>query len=337
MIRRYTGTVLDTILKQIEDELGPTAEIISTRELPDSRYEVCARSQIIESDEERDDISSGALYDELRGVPSPLIRDENQPWAGYGELHARLEGSGLSEGFISRIQGELNTKLLKEPLTMSKVVAEGLQRIIGCDATLHEGKRVIVCFGPPGVGTSTLIAKLAVKFKEAARQNVGIVASPSYDREAFSLGLYCEQAQLPCHYLNARQSFSRAIEQAVAAMSTCDIVFAETPSLDIRDPAVRRMVTMMLAKIPQLEPLVVLPAAFDGAEAERWLSFLSETGGTRVALTHLDVFGVVGPLVEAVVTHGKSFAFFATGPRVPFDVEPASAQRLATLITRMVH
>ena len=54
----------------------------------------------------------------------------------------------------------------------------------------------------------------------------------------------------------------------------------------------------------------------------------------RLVVTQLDRCGYSGPLVQGLLEVAKPVAFFGIGERVPQDVEPAAARRLARMLTR---
>ncbi|MFM1847434.1 MAG: hypothetical protein RL417_908, partial [Pseudomonadota bacterium] len=49
-----------------------------------------------------------------------------------------------------------------------------------------------------------------------------------------------------------------------------------------------------------------------------------------------DESGYIGPVVNTLIGLEKPVAFFTTGQRVPEDIEPASARRLAWMLRRPV-
>jgi flagellar biosynthesis protein FlhF len=211
-----------------------------------------------------------------------------------------------------------------------RLVAGRLSQLLKFDARISAKRRILVFVGPHGAGKTSVIAKLASKLQESFQLKVGLVEVNHTSLEApFHLGTFAGLMKMPCCFVDkvAYQRGSKAYQMALADLDLCDVVLVDSDGRT-KVPSVRE---------DEIEPILVLPAAWRSEELIATARQYESTGYRRIAVSKIDACGFAGPLIEALVDLKKPLAFFSNGPRIPQDLEPASARRLGRMLTQVLH
>lgn len=211
-----------------------------------------------------------------------------------------------------------------------RLVANRLGDLLRFDARISAKRRILEFVGPNGAGKTTLIAKLAARLKEAFNLNVALVGVESHRlANGFHLGTFGSLTGIPFHEVERAdyQRGSTAYRRILTSCDCADVVLIDSDG-KTSVPDVRREET---------EGIMVLPAPWKSEELVEAVRRYESTGFARLAISKLDCCGFAGPLIEALVGLEKPLGFFTCGPRVPQDLEPASARRLARMLTQILH
>ena len=132
----------------------------------------------------------------------------------------------------------------------------------------------------------------------------------------------------------------REVERAVSSLRGCDIILVDTPGCDLSDARAIDNLSGELARVPAVETFLVLEAAGSKEISHAKHAFRS-LDCERIVVTKLDRTGFIGPVINLALEGSaecpKPLAFFSTGTRMPEDIEPATARRLARLLVRSMH
>ena len=254
-----------------------------------------------------------ALVDELSaGRPS---RDQAMTLlraAGIEGDFAKTVAKG--KGRIPGSPGELRHYLRKRLATQFTAVSGLLET---------SGPRLLACVGPTGAGKTTTLAKLAARAKLDLGVSVGVIsldthrvgASEQWKRYARLLGI-------PFHVATDRVSFERA-----AAEMDCELLLVDTPGRSPSDGKDSWLLPACLERVVDREVavLAVLPAWLSARDAARVLDTYNAPAPVAVVLTKVDEASSVGGALQASALHTLPIAYLCRGPRVPDDIEDASA------------
>ncbi len=212
----------------------------------------------------------------------------------------------------------------KQPISAERAIAKRLNRLLTFDSRVPEDGRAIAFIGPRSCGRTTLIAKLAVCLRESFALSVGMISSDAErGGEGFHLGTFASLAGLPCVAL-PKQATRYTVERATEQLKDSELVLIDVPTGQERSLLANCDAERMLVLSANMGQDAIVEAALRYPEAE----------SARLAITHVDRCGYSGPLVEALLEAAKPLGFFGLGPRVPQDAEPATARRLARMLTR---
>lgn len=188
--------------------------------------------------------------------------------------------------------------------------------------------RVIAVVGPTGVGKTTTIAKLAARDALVHHRRVALISADDYRLGgADQLARFAELMDVPF----AVASDPASLVSALSRFMLADRIYIDTAGRSPRSPGAHAQLAAMLASAGAAT-LLCLSAA---TRSQELLAILAQHAGFEpqaIVTTKLDEAELVGaPLVAALRT-GLPLAHFATGQRVPEDLEGASAERLASLL-----
>jgi flagellar biosynthesis protein FlhF len=87
-----------------------------------------------------------------------------------------------------------------------------------------------------------------------------------------------------------------------------------------------------LATRSDIDAQLVLSSSMKSADLTRVVDSFEVLRPQRLLFTKLDETGSYGPILNEAVRTSKPLSFFATGQRIPEDLEAVSRSRLAELI-----
>lgn len=327
--KTFRGSDMSALLAMVREEFGEDAIIVGSRTLENDALEVEVAVEengalgIALAESERtlaDVIELGTPYEPIvRAERRSTIEDELLA-QGVAPALARV----LAERTDSRDQSE-------------RSLAAALEGVLEFEVRLPLRKRVVGFFGATGVGKTTTIAKLAAQLQRVCRLKVGLVCGDTYRVGAsFQLKAYASLLQAPFRCLSGAGKHLVELEDAIADLAHCDVVLVDFPGVSVRDVTRIEGLVRQCAGVNEMERLLVLPAPSNGPDLARVTEAFSPLGIERVVLTKIDESGYIGPALNTLVSLDKPVAFLTTGQRVPEDIEPASARRLAWMLRRPV-
>jgi len=231
-------------------------------------------------------------------VMEELVREAMRVATGHGE---REIGDSLREG-------------LRRRLTPASPPWQG------------DARRVIALVGPPGVGKTTTIAKIAARALLESKLKVALVTVDTYRIGAGEhIGRYGEIMGVPTHL--ARDP--AGLRQAMAACPEAQLVLIDTAGRS--DPAALEAQGQLLRAVPETEQHLVLSAATGGRELRAVARRFKGRGVSRLILTKLDETDGPASVLSVGTELSCPVSCVTDGQRVPDDLHPASGTLLLNL------
>jgi flagellar biosynthesis protein FlhF len=304
----YRPTVREA-LRAVREELGPTALVLSTRMVasPGVRGWIGGRGVEVTAAVDRDQVSTARI------TPSASRLDQRSR-----SIAAQLTASGLSESVA--------TAVAKHPAlhargagaqTLRDAVADTLAPL-----TAPEGDfaAVEVFVGPPGVGKTTTIAKIAAQERAARAARLGLVAADGFRVGAVEqLRLYADIIGSPFAVARSGAELTRAIDRLDGP------VLVDTAGRSPKDEGIAEILDV-LSKRTGIRRHLVMPATTPAAQAKRIIERFAPTHPDRLVLTRLDEIDTLAPLVDVLTDSALPVSYLATGQSVPDALERATPE-----------
>jgi flagellar biosynthesis protein FlhF len=292
------------------------AELASIKRLVGEVLEISKRGPAGES-------RSGGGEAEL-GVPLSscvnALRRHGVAQVWIDELIERVRADGAiggSEAGVSRaIRGVLGTMI---PITTVSDEAAG-----------RRGRPLVVALiGPTGVGKTTTIAKLAADLALRRGKRVALIAADTYRIAAVEqIKTYAGIIGLTVEVVHGPDEMA----EAMARTRDYDVVLIDTAGRSQRDTdRLDELAEVLAAAEPDRVHLVLSATAAEPVILEAAAAF-NALRPTSIAFTKLDEAVLLGSLVNVPRALGMGVTYLTNGQDVPDNIEPATGERIATML-----
>ena len=320
-LKRYRRPTLKDALRAIREELGPDALVLSTREVTATgvRGMIGRREIEVTAAAERHELPDSR---HMASEPVAAAPRRSRADRAIDQIAARLEAGGLSADHAREIAASHPTGRRRGADAESlRVTLERELTMLASDAEPYAPIEVFV--GPPGVGKTTTIAKIAAQERAREGKRLALLAADGFRVGAIEqLRLYADILGSPFSAARTPDEFARVLD--VAKRPLLVDTAGRSPSDDVAKDMFR-----VLATRSDVRTHLVIPASLSAKAAERMIERFADARPTRVVLTRLDETDTIGPIVSVLRARRLPLSFFGTGQNVPADLQRVTAPVLA--------
>jgi flagellar biosynthesis protein FlhF len=193
----------------------------------------------------------------------------------------------------------------------------------------QSGVRVAALVGPPGAGKTTTLVKLAVNYGMACRRPVLLISMDNHRiAAAEQLRSYAGILGVGFQVLETVSALAQSIEENRGK----DLILIDTPGLGFTDLGDCSELAHFLSTRADIDTQLALAASVKPADLSRMVDAYQVFQPQRLVFTKTDETACFGPVFNEAVRTGMPLSFFATGQRIPEDLEEVTAARLTKLI-----
>jgi flagellar biosynthesis protein FlhF len=197
------------------------------------------------------------------------------------------------------------------------------------DSTLGRpgaARAIVALVGPPGVGKTTTLIKLAARYGLSPRKPAQILSADVFRIAAADqlrtlasiLGIGCDIAET-----------AGALAQMLEEHRSKELIFVDTPGLARADMDDAEDLAHLIASHPEIDTHLVLPAFMRASDMARIIDQYAVFKPRKLLFTRLDETGGCADLVREAARRSIPISFLANGQQIPDDLEPADLDRLA--------
>jgi flagellar biosynthesis protein FlhF len=240
---------------------------------------------------------------------------------------ALLSATGLDRDLASEVAAAIPAGGRRgvSPAGIRKALGECMAIYAAAD---EDYRPVEVFVGPPGVGKTTTIAKIAAQQRATHGHRLTLVSADGYRVGAIEqLRLYADIVGAPFKVARTADELSQALAPTRGTMS----VLVDTAGRSPRDEVAQELFSMLRSRTDVRTHLVV-SAATAARDISRTIDDYRCAKPHRIALTRLDQVESLSSLVKVLRDEHLPVSYLGTGQRVPEDLERATGINLAGLV-----
>lgn len=324
--QRFRSSSVREALAQARAALGPSALVLGTRLVPASGWRGWVGGREVE-------LSAFA--------PAGLSENRRSTHVDHGDLRAggtERNAAPVTDSLVARLMAtgldrDLAEAVVEEiPAAKRRDVSQGQIRqalaarlgALTCRGTALG--RINVFIGPPGVGKTTTIAKIAAQARARGEQRFRLIAADGYRVGAV------EQLRLYADIIGSPFVVARTPEEVAGAVASSKLpVLVDTPGLSPANEEAAAFFAAMAA-LPDVCMHLVVPACTTPRDFERIWERFEMAGADRVVVSKADEAETLMPLVRALRLRDVPVSLVGLGQRVPEDLAEGDPETIAACL-----
>ena len=308
------------------------SELIA-QELKKELVEDALANRITAGSQDRPEPSRGSLFETM--VNTQIKAGQNgDPGPGWRKTLLNME---IHEAIVDRLLHDLGgeQKLAADSraqyyFSLQKQVADLMETAYRSD----NSARVLAFVGPPGVGKTTTLVKLATKFSVYENKRIAIVAVCNYRMGIVEqLKAHGEFLKIPVEVAMTPAELVKALEKHADK----DLILVDTSGRSARNPGeVLELKGFLEAPGEPLDIYLVLSVTAKNRDLAKTAYEFKRVGYSKFIFTQIDETETHGSILNLVCDLGAPVAYISHGQRIPDDISEANPKKIAKLLFKGV-
>ena len=249
----------------------------------------------------------------------------------HTEILRELTEMGLAQDFAAQIVAQLpaGTDMTKARRLSIALISQRIN--VTGDRWLDKGGRIALV-GPTGVGKTTALAKLAVRWvlRHGSRSLALISADSTRIGAHDQMQALGQMIDVPVYTAESLDEIPKLLEKLVSQR----FVLIDTPGMSQRDAQLTARMTQLATTGHDLEIALVLAASTQAGAIAETVTRFATANASSVLLTKVDEAASLGGILSVLARAELPISYVSEGQRVPEDLRPA---RSLELVSSAVH
>ena len=347
-VRRYRARDMRDALRQVREQQGADAVILSSRRVDGVLEVVAAYDPALDSGFTAfDDVALtppplqtgvdpdlAAMRRELCDLRTLLMRQqvwtEQDQWMAQHPLAAecveRLRNCGFHEKLARSLAGSVQEDLTPET-AWARLRTRLSASIATATPTVLERGGMLALIGPTGVGKTTTICRLALRhIRRLGRDSVSLVTLDRQRVGAYKqLQAFGQMAGIPVMLLESERDLVALADRA----GDGKLILIDTEGQAARQAAERNLFAKVRHLIP-LETWLVIPATHQASVLRQVLHSFQGSEPAALVLTKVDEAEQLGETLSVLLEQPLGLVFYSDGQRIDGDFHKADTTYLTS-------
>ncbi len=232
---------------------------------------------------------------------------------------------------MQELKNSVSRDDLRDKYKIEKTLRDLLKSkiITGGPYNLGQKKKVIMFFGPTGVGKTTTMAKLGAIYALREEHTVSFITLDNYRIAATEqLKKYAEIMKIPVHAINDRKEFKSLIDREKS-----EIIMIDTSGRSHRNEMKISEIKSFADMVEyDFEKILCISANTKKADVQEIFKSFDKIDFSSIIITKVDETAHIGNVVDVAERFKKPISYFTVGQEVPNDIVLADPDKLVNLM-----
>ena len=333
IIKKFYGRTVEEAIKNVKENLGEDASLLLVQKVKKkgllgffgaTEIEVTAAKDISFEVQERVTTS----YKGDIGIDPPALSKIKRLLT-----EEEVDNDIISTVISSYIEATGGNQIKLKELD-TNILISIIKGLIKTDRNQnYTGKTRAIFIGPPGVGKTTTILKLASYYSAEENKNVAIISTDIYRSGAIEqLKIYGKILNIPVETVFNVREFEKVIHK----FKSMDIVFIDSAGRSKRDKEYVELLRKFIYTIPiqGLKIYLVISATDNFTYIKEIYENYKILYPNSLIISKLDEAVTLGNLVNLPVYTNLPIGYITDGQNIPGNIELAKSEKLAELIVK---
>ncbi|MCC0633019.1 flagellar biosynthesis protein FlhF [Clostridioides sp. ZZV15-6388] len=331
MTKKYTADTIQDAMNLAKMELGDNITLIDKKEVRKSGIRGIFSKRDIELTvgwEKRDNVEQNDLKREVEQLKSIIsnMGFDNKNDNDIDKICKNLLNLELNEEIVESIRTDLQ-EMKFNGIDTSKNLVESLKKKIKIENPTINGKIALV--GPPGVGKTTTIAKLAAKLVFEENKKVGVITIDTYRIGAVEqLKIYTDIMNIPFKGVISPDEMELALDE----MKDCDVVLIDTTGRGYKNSMQILEIKNLIDKAETDNIHLVLNCTTRENDTKAIIDSYKNVNFKSLIITKLDETITYGSIFNIVNYAQKPISYITIGQNVPDDIIKPNEDKIIRLL-----
>jgi flagellar biosynthesis protein FlhF len=250
----------------------------------------------------------------------------------HTELLRELTEIGIAQDLADHIVSQLDERVDLAQGRRFAIAGLSQYLLVTGDRWLETGGRVAFV-GATGVGKTTMLAKLAVRWiLRHGPRDLALVASDTVrigaQDQMQALG---QLLGVPVHVPERFET----LPELISRLERHRLVLIDTPGSSLRDPQLSARLAVLASSASKLETALVLAASTQAGALEEAVQRFRPANPASCLLTKVDEATSLGGALSVLIRARLPLSYTSDGQRVPEDLRPARSLELVSHAVRL--